>query len=98
LLAFSRADTRRGGRLCPVRRLPSKAKALCEKYNVLFIADEVQTGIARTGKLLAVDHENVKPDVLILGKAVWWRVSGFCGFGQRRHHECHQTRPTRINF
>ena len=47
-----------------------KAKALCEKYNVLFIADEVQTGIARTGKLLAVDHEDVKPDVLILGKAL----------------------------
>ncbi len=48
----------------------SKAKALCEQYNVLFIADEVQTGIARTGKLLAVDHENVKPDILILGKAL----------------------------
>ena len=48
----------------------AKAKALCEKYNVLFIADEVQTGIARTGKLLAVDHENVKPDMLILGKAL----------------------------
>ena len=48
----------------------TKAKALCEKHNVLFIADEVQTGIARTGKLLAVDHENVKPDVLILGKAL----------------------------
>ncbi|SRX73892.1 Ornithine aminotransferase 2 [Aequorivita antarctica] len=48
----------------------SKAKALCEKHNVLFIADEVQTGIARTGKLLAVDHENVKPDLLILGKAM----------------------------
>ncbi len=48
----------------------SKAKALCEKHNVLFIADEVQTGIARTGKLLAVDHENVKPDILILGKAM----------------------------
>ena len=46
------------------------SKALCEKANVLFIADEVQTGIARTGKLLAVDHENVKPDILILGKAV----------------------------
>ncbi|MDY0779299.1 ornithine--oxo-acid transaminase [Tenacibaculum sp. IB213877] len=46
------------------------AKALCEKHNVLFIADEVQTGIARTGQLLAVDHENVKPDVLILGKAL----------------------------
>ncbi len=48
----------------------AKAKALCKKHNVLFIADEVQTGIARTGKLLAVDHENVKPDVLILGKAL----------------------------
>jgi len=47
-----------------------KAKALCEKHNVLFIADEVQTGIARTGKLLAVDHSNVKPDILILGKAL----------------------------
>lgn len=48
----------------------AKAKSLCEKYNVLFIADEIQTGIARTGKLLAVDHENVKPDMLILGKAL----------------------------
>ena len=48
----------------------SKAKELCEQHNVLFIADEVQTGIARTGKLLAVDHEEVKPDILILGKAI----------------------------
>ncbi|MFG6686135.1 ornithine--oxo-acid transaminase [Mariniflexile sp. HNIBRBA6329] len=47
-----------------------QAKALCEQHNVLFIADEIQTGIARTGKLLAVDHENVKPDILILGKAL----------------------------
>ncbi len=46
------------------------ALALCKKNNVLFIADEVQTGIARTGELLAVDHENVKPDILILGKAI----------------------------
>ena len=46
------------------------AKALCEKHNVLFIADEVQTGIARTGKLLAVNHEDVQPDILILGKAL----------------------------
>ena len=43
---------------------------MCAKHNVLFIADEVQTGIARTGKMLAVDHENVKPDILILGKAL----------------------------
>ncbi len=48
----------------------AKAKALCEKHNVLFLADEVQTGIARTGQLLAVDYENVKPDILILGKAL----------------------------
>lgn len=48
----------------------AKAKELCSKYNALFIADEVQTGIARTGKLLAVDHENVHPDILILGKAL----------------------------
>ncbi len=48
----------------------AKAKALCEQYNVLFIADEVQTGIARTGKLLAVNHEDVTPDILILGKAL----------------------------
>jgi len=48
----------------------AKAKQLCESHNVLFIADEVQTGIARTGKLLAVHHENVQPDILILGKAL----------------------------
>ena len=48
----------------------AKAKALCEANNVLFIADEVQTGVARTGQLLAVDHENVHPDILILGKAL----------------------------
>ena len=47
-----------------------KAKALCKQHNVLFIADEIQTGIARTGKILAVDHEEVKPDMLILGKAI----------------------------
>lgn len=48
----------------------ASAKSLCEKAGVLFIADEVQTGIARTGRLLAVDHEDVKPDILILGKAI----------------------------
>lgn len=47
-----------------------KAANLCKKHNVLFVADEVQTGLARTGRLLAVDHEHVKPDVLILGKAL----------------------------
>lgn len=43
---------------------------ICERHNVLFIADEIQTGIARTGKLLACDHESVRPDILILGKAL----------------------------
>jgi ornithine--oxo-acid transaminase len=47
-----------------------KAFDLCKSKNVLFIADEVQTGIARTGKLLACDHEGVRPDILILGKAL----------------------------
>ncbi|MNK19008.1 Ornithine aminotransferase [compost metagenome] len=46
------------------------ASELCKKYNVIFIADEVQTGIARTGKLIACHHENVQPDILILGKAL----------------------------
>ena len=47
-----------------------KTYELCKKHNVLFIADEIQTGIARTGKLLACDYEEVKPDILILGKAL----------------------------
>jgi ornithine--oxo-acid transaminase len=45
-------------------------KKLCSKYNVLFMADEVQTGIGRTGKMLATDYEDARPDVLILGKAL----------------------------
>jgi ornithine--oxo-acid transaminase len=45
-------------------------RALCDEYQVLFIADEVQTGLGRTGKMLCCDHENVKPDILILGKAL----------------------------
>ena len=47
-----------------------KAAKLCKKYNTLFIADEIQTGIARTGKMLCVDHEEVRPDMVILGKAL----------------------------
>lgn len=47
-----------------------KAFELCRKYNVLFVADEVQTGLARTGKMLACDHEGVRPDILVLGKAL----------------------------
>jgi len=47
-----------------------KSYELCKKHNVLFIADEVQTGLARTGKMLACDHEGIRPDILILGKAL----------------------------
>lgn len=48
----------------------AQAAAYCREANVLFIADEIQTGLARTGKMLACDHENVRPDILILGKAL----------------------------
>ncbi|MBS1600469.1 MAG: ornithine--oxo-acid transaminase [Bacteroidetes bacterium] len=48
----------------------AKAKQYCEDANVLFIGDEIQTGLSRTGKMLACDHENVRPDILILGKAL----------------------------
>ena len=58
------------GVLVPDDGYLSNAKLLCEKANVLFIADEIQTGLARTGKMLACDHENVRPDILILGKAL----------------------------
>ncbi|AZB31721.1 ornithine--oxo-acid transaminase [Chryseobacterium balustinum] len=54
----------------PDENFLKNALELCKKYNVLFIADEVQTGIARTGKLIACHHENVQPDILILGKAL----------------------------
>ena len=58
------------GVMVPDEGYLTKAYQMCKDKNVLFIADEVQTGIARTGKLLACDHENVRPDVLILGKAL----------------------------
>ncbi len=58
------------GVMVPQEGFLKKAYEMCKAKNVLFIADEVQTGIARTGKLLACDHEGVRPDVLILGKAL----------------------------
>lgn len=54
----------------PDENFLKEASELCKKHNVLFIADEVQTGIARTGKLIACHHEDVQPDILILGKAL----------------------------
>ncbi len=58
------------GVLVPDDGYLAKAKELCEAANVLFIADEIQTGLARTGKMLACDHEGVRPDILLLGKAL----------------------------
>lgn len=58
------------GVLVPDEGYLAKAKELCEDAHVLFIADEIQTGLARTGQMLACDHENVRPDILILGKAL----------------------------
>ncbi len=58
------------GVIVPDEGYLSNAKMLCEKANVLFMADEIQTGLCRTGRLLACDHEEVRPDILILGKAL----------------------------
>ncbi len=58
------------GVIVPDEGYLSKAAALCRNANVLFIADEIQTGLCRTGKLLACHHENVQPDILLLGKAL----------------------------
>jgi ornithine--oxo-acid transaminase len=58
------------GVVVPAEGYIKGVRELCTKYNVLMIADEVQTGLGRTGKMLACDHENVKPDLLILGKAL----------------------------
>jgi ornithine--oxo-acid transaminase len=58
------------GVIVPDQGYLAKCRELCRQHNVLFIADEIQTGIARTGRMLACDHEDVKPDILILGKAL----------------------------
>ena len=63
-----------GGVIVPPAGYLQKCAALCKKNNVLFIADEIQTGLGRTGKLFAHQHENVKPDMVIIGKA----LSGGC--------------------
>ena len=59
-----------GGIILPPEGYLKAAKELCRKHNVLLIADEIQTGLGRTGKLLACDHDNLRPDGLILGKAL----------------------------
>ncbi len=58
------------GVIVPVEGFMTKAREICTKYNVLMIADEIQSGLCRTGKLFAVDHEDVKPDMFLLGKAL----------------------------
>ncbi|MDQ2863148.1 MAG: ornithine--oxo-acid transaminase, partial [Bacteroidota bacterium] len=58
------------GVMVPDEGYLAKAKQYCADANVLFIADEIQTGLSRTGRLLCCDHENVRPDILILGKAL----------------------------
>lgn len=58
------------GVIVPTEGYLIQISAWCKEHNVLFIADEVQTGIARTGRMLACDHENVRPDIVILGKAL----------------------------
>jgi ornithine--oxo-acid transaminase len=58
------------GVVVPDKGYLSKAKQLCQDSNVLLLADEIQTGLCRTGKMLACDHENMRPDILILGKAL----------------------------
>ena len=58
------------GVIVPDEGYLAKAKELCEQANVLFMADEIQTGLGRTGMMLACDHEHVRPDILILGKAL----------------------------
>jgi ornithine--oxo-acid transaminase len=59
-----------GGVIVPPSGYLKKVRDLCNKKNILFIADEIQTGLGRTGKLFACDHENVRPDIMIIGKAL----------------------------
>ena len=73
-----------GGIVIPPAGYLEAAAALCRRHNVLFVADEIQTGLGRTGRLLACDHEDVKPDGLILGKALGGGVLPVSMFLARR--------------
>ena len=73
-----------GGIIVPPRGYLKAAAELCRKHNVLLIADEIQTGLGRTGKLLAVEHEDVHPDGLILGKALGGGILPVSMFLSRR--------------
>ena len=73
-----------GGIIVPPRGYLKAAAELCRKHNVLLLADEIQTGLGRTGKLLAVEHENVHPDGLILGKALGGGILPVSMFLSRR--------------
>lgn len=59
-----------GGIIVPKDGYLAGVKKLCEKYNVLLISDEIQTGLGRTGKMFAYEHENIRPDIVVLGKSL----------------------------
>ena len=63
-----------GGVIMPPAGYLKKVSEICKKNNVLFIADEIQTGLARTGKLFASEYEDVRPDIMIIGKALARRL------------------------
>ena len=63
----------------------SRIHALCKKHNVLLICDEIQTGLCRTGRMLCCDHDGVKPDIVLLGKAL-------SGGGAYRYQSCNRMR------
>jgi len=59
-----------GGIIVPPQGYLGETKKICDKYGILFLADEIQTGLGRTGKLFGCDHESVKPDIMIIGKSL----------------------------
>lgn len=73
-----------GGVIVPPDGYMSDVRALCDDHNILFLADEIQVGLGRTGKMFAYEHENARPDILILGKALsggFYPVSAICADG-----------------